>query len=243
MITVKNVSMQYQLGTDRVTSVKEFIIKKIKREMRHKEFWALKDITFQIDRGEVIGLIGRNGTGKSTLLKVISGVLKPTTGNVICEGKIVPLLELGAGFDSDLTGRENIYLNGALLGYSKDFIAKKYDDIVSFSELNEFIDVPIRNYSSGMLMRLGFSIATVVEPEILIVDEILGVGDADFQGKSKARMLELMSGGTTVLFVSHSISQIREICSRVIWLDSGSIKMQGEVKYITNLYENNHKEQ
>ena len=172
-------------------------------------------------KGEVLGIIGHNGAGKSTLLKVISGILKPTEGKLEVHGNIVPMLELGSGFDTDLTGRENIFLNGAILGYSEQYLKDRYDDIVAFSELGKFIEIPIRNYSSGMLMRLAFSIATVVQPEILIVDEILAVGDADFQAKSKARMMELMQGGATVLFVSHSLDQIREMCNRVLWLEHG----------------------
>lgn len=238
IIDVENVSVKYFIGSDKVQSLKEFIVKSLKGQTKQREFWALKDVNLQVSRGEVIGLIGRNGAGKSTLLKVISGVLKPTYGHSRHDGNIVPMLELGSGFDTDLTGRENVFLNGAILGYSKQFISEKYDEIVNFSELDGFMDVPLRNYSSGMMMRLGFSIATIVKPEILIVDEVLAVGDSDFQRKSKARMLELMRGGTTVLFVSHSISQIREICSRVVWLDGGAIKMQGDVEYITNVYEN-----
>ena len=187
--------------------------------------------------GEVLGIIGRNGAGKSTILKVISGILKPTEGSVSVRGNIVPMLELGSGFDFDLTGRENIYLNGSILGYSRHFLDEKYDEIVSFSELGEFIEMPIRNYSSGMMMRLAFSIATVVNPEILIVDEILAVGDEAFQRKSRQRMLELMGGGTTVLFVSHSLDQIREMCDRVLWLDHGQIKMLGETKEVCDAYQ------
>ena len=187
--------------------------------------------------GEVLGIIGRNGAGKSTILKVISGILKPTEGSVSVRGNIVPMLELGSGFDFDLTGRENIYLNGSILGYSSHFLDEKYDEIVSFSELGEFIEMPIRNYSSGMMMRLAFSIATVVNPEILIVDEILAVGDEAFQRKSRQRMLELMGGGTTVLFVSHSLDQIREMCDRVLWLDHGQIKMLGETKEVCDAYQ------
>jgi ABC-type polysaccharide/polyol phosphate transport system ATPase subunit len=189
-----------------------------------------------VSKGEVVGIIGKNGAGKSTLLKIISGILKPTKGSVTCSGSIVPMLELGSGFDHDLTGRENIFLNGAILGYGKEFLESKFEEILDFSELGRFIDVPIRNYSSGMLMRLAFSIATMVNPEILIVDEILAVGDAAFQEKSKARMMELMSGGTTVLFVSHSLDQIREMCNRVIWLDSGKIKMIGETQKVCDAY-------
>ena len=189
----------------------------------------------ELDGITVIG--GYNCSGKSTILKVISGILKPTKGSVTCRGNIVPMLELGSGFDHDLTGRENIFLNGAILGYSEEFLKSKYDEIVEFSELGEFIDVPIRNYSSGMLMRLAFSIATVVNPQILIVDEILAVGDANFQEKSRKRMLELMSGGTTVLFVSHSLEQIREMCDRVVWIEHGRVQTVGETKKICDSYE------
>ena len=190
-----------------------------------------------MDKGEVLGIVGNNGAGKSTLLKIISGILKPTEGSVQVFGNVVPMLELGSGFDFDLTGRENIFLNGAILGYSERFLKEKYDEIVAFSELGQFIDVPLRNYSSGMVMRLAFSVATVVNPDILIVDEILAVGDATFQAKSRARMMELMSGGTTVLFVSHSIEQIRGMCDKVIWLDHGHMKMIGETKTVCDAYQ------
>lgn len=200
----------------------------------------MKDISFEVEKGEVLGLIGHNGAGKSTMLKVISGILKPTSGTVTLQGNVVPMLELGSGFDFDLTGRENIYLNGAILGYSKVFLEEKYDEIVEFSGLEKFINMPIRNYSSGMLMRLAFSIATVVDPEILIVDEILAVGDAEFQQKSKARMLEMMSGGTTVLFVSHDINQIYEMCNRVVWLEHGQTKMIGDTKLVCDEYKLNY---
>lgn len=236
MIQVDNVSMRFKLAHDRISSLKEYMTKLIKRELRYEEFWALKNVSFNVSKGEVVGIIGKNGAGKSTLLKIISGILKPTKGSVTCSGSIVPMLELGSGFDHDLTGRENIFLNGAILGYGKEFLESKFEEILDFSELGRFIDVPIRNYSSGMLMRLAFSIATVVNPEILIVDEIFAVGDAAFQEKSKARMMELMSGGTTVLFVSHSMDQIREMCNRVIWLDGGKIKMIGETKEVCDRY-------
>lgn len=236
MIQVDNVSMRFKLAHDRIQSLKEYMTKLIKRQLRYEEFWALKNVSFNVTKGDVVGIIGKNGAGKSTLLKIISGILKPTEGSVTCSGSIVPMLELGSGFDHDLTGRENIFLNGAILGYSKEFLESKFEQILDFSELGRFIDVPIRNYSSGMLMRLAFSIATVVNPEILIVDEILAVGDAAFQEKSKARMMELMSGGTTVLFVSHSLDQIREMCNRVIWLDSGKIKMIGETQKVCDAY-------
>ena len=198
IIRVENVSMRFRMANDRVTSIKEMVTKMLKRQVEYKDFWALKNVSFDVKRGEVIGLIGRNGAGKSTILKIISGILKPTEGSVYRGGGIVPMLELGSGFDYDLTGKENIYLNGAVLGYSKEFLESRYNDILEFSELGEFINTPIRNYSSGMLMRLAFSIATVVNPEILIVDEILSVGDENFQKKSHARMMELMAGGTTV---------------------------------------------
>lgn len=236
MIKVENVSMTYKMTYDRIKSIKEYFMTFIKGNLKYEEFNALKNVSFEVKKGEVVGIIGRNGAGKSTMLKVISGILKPTSGKVAINGNIVPMLELGSGFDHDLTGRENIFLNGAILGYSKEFLLQKYDEIVEFSELGKFINVPIRNYSSGMLMRLAFSIATVVNPEILIVDEILAVGDENFQAKSKARMLELMSGGTTVLFVSHSLEQIREMCNRVVWLESGEIKMVGDTKSVCDAY-------
>lgn len=236
MIKVEQVSMKYMITNDRIKSLKEYAVAILKGKLQYEEFWALKDVSFEVKKGEVIGIIGRNGAGKSTLLKIISGILKPTEGSVSCSGSIVPMLELGSGFDHDLTGRENIFLNGAILGYSEEYLEDKFIDILKFSELDKFIDMPIRNYSSGMLMRLAFSIATVVNPEILIVDEILAVGDAAFQEKSKARMMELMSGGTTVLFVSHSLEQIREMCNRVIWLDGGKIRMIGKTEEVCDAY-------
>ena len=208
MINVDHVSMKFRMANDNVMSLKEYVVAVLKHRLVYEELQVLDDISFTVNKGEVLGIVGKNGAGKSTLLKIIAGVLKPSKGKVTAHGNIVPMLELGSGFDMELSGRENIYLNGAILGYSKEFLDSKYDEILNFSELNEFIDMPIRNYSSGMLMRLAFSIATVVQPEILIVDEILAVGDEGFQNKSKARMLELMGGGTTVLFVSHSIEQI-----------------------------------
>ena len=237
IICAKNISMCYMMTYDRIKSIKEYMVQLIKGKIKYEEFWALKDVSFEVQKGEVIGIIGHNGAGKSTLLKVISGILKPTGGELEVHGNIVPMLELGSGFDTDLTGRENIFLNGAILGYSEEYLKAKYEEIVAFSGLGKFIDVPIRNYSSGMLMRLAFSIATVVDPDILIVDEILAVGDADFQEKSKARMKEMMGGGTTVLFVSHSLEQIREMCDRVIWLDHGQVKMYGNTQEVCDAYE------
>lgn len=237
IIRAHDISMRYLMTYDRIQSIKEYVVQLLRGKIKYEEFWALKNVSFEVERGEVVGIIGHNGAGKSTLLKVISGILKPTGGSLEVHGNVVPMLELGSGFDHDLTGRENIFLNGSILGYSEKYLKEKYEQIVEFSELGKFIDVPIRNYSSGMLMRLAFSIATVVQPEILIVDEILAVGDAAFQEKSKARMLELMSGGTTVLFVSHSLEQIREMCDRVIWLEHGQIKAIGATKEICDAYE------
>lgn len=237
IIRANDISMRYLMTYDRIQSIKEYIVQMLRGKIKYEEFWALKNVSFEVERGEVVGIIGHNGAGKSTLLKVISGILKPTGGELEVHGNVVPMLELGSGFDHDLTGRENIFLNGSILGYSEKYLKEKYDQIVEFSELGKFIDVPIRNYSSGMLMRLAFSIATVVQPEILIVDEILAVGDAAFQEKSKTRMLELMGGGTTVLFVSHSLEQIREMCDRVIWLEHGQIKAIGATKEICDAYE------
>ena len=237
MIQAKNISMCYRMTYDRVKSIKEYMVQLIQGKIQYEEFHALRNVSFEVNKGEVLGIIGHNGAGKSTLLKVISGILKPTEGSVAVNGTVVPMLELGSGFDFDLTGRENVFLNGAILGYSEEFLKEKYQEIVAFSELGQFIDVPLRNYSSGMVMRLAFSIATVVQPDILIVDEILAVGDADFQAKSKARMLELMGGGTTVLFVSHSISQVREMCDRVLWLDHGEMKLLGDAQRVCDAYE------
>ena len=236
MIEVNDVTMRFHMNLDKILSLKEFVARKLSGKLAYQDFTALEHISFTVRRGETFGLIGHNGAGKSTMLKVISGILKPTEGSVTCRGNIVPMLELGSGFDMDLNGRENIFLNGAILGYSEEFLKEKYDEIVAFSELEQFIETPIRNYSSGMLARLAFSIATVVKPEILIVDEILSVGDAWFQEKSKDRMLELMGGGTTVLFVSHSIEQIQEMCSRVIWLENGKVKLIGEANEICQEY-------
>ena len=231
MIEVDNVSMRFNLGIEKGFSLKQGFIDLFNREKRKKkkknEFWALKDVDFKINRGEVVGFIGSNGAGKSTLLKVVAGVMKPTKGSVKVYGNICPMIELGAGFDSQLTARENIYLNGAVMGYSKTLIDSKFDEIVEFSELKDFLDVPVQNFSSGMVARLAFSIATIVDPEILIVDEILSVGDIAFQAKSEAKMLNMIGGGTTVLFVSHSIGQIKKMCDRVVWIEHGVVQKIG----------------
>ena len=236
MIRVDHVGMRFKMTEDRVFSIKEFMMQAAKGKLKFNEFWALRDVSFTIDKGDVVGIIGRNGAGKSTILKIISGIIKPTQGTVVKHGEVVPMLELGSGFDYDLSGKENVFLNGAILGYTKEFLEEKYEDILNFSELGDFINMPIRNYSSGMLMRLAFSIATVVEPEILIVDEILSVGDEAFQRKSHARMMELMSGGTTVLFVSHSMQQIRDMCNKVVWIEGGYVKMAGPTQEVCDAY-------
>lgn len=236
MIEVSDVTMRFHMNNDKILSLKEFVTTALRGKLEYNDFTALEDVSFRVNKGETLGLVGRNGAGKSTLLKVISGILKPTEGSVATRGNVVPMLELGSGFDFDLTGEENIFLNGAILGYSEEFLNDKYEEIVAFSELGEFIHSPIRNYSSGMLARLAFSVATVVHPDILIVDEILSVGDAQFQEKSRRRMLELMGGGTTVLFVSHNIDQIREMCSRVLWLEQGHMKMLGGAQEVCDAY-------
>lgn len=237
VIEVKNVSMRFRLANDRVSGIKEYVIQRLSGKLKYTEFEALRDVSFTVHKGEVVGLIGHNGAGKSTILKVISGILRPSEGSVTVRGSIVPMLELGSGFDMDLTGNENIFLNGAILGYSEEFLKEKYREIVDFSELSpDFLNMPLRNYSSGMLSRLAFSVATVVEPEVLIVDEVLAVGDADFQKKSMKRMMELMSGGTTVLFVSHNLEQIKKMCNRVVWLEHGEVVEEGSSETVCAHY-------
>ena len=239
MIKVDNVSMRFNLGIEKNFSLKLFFInlfKPRKKKGKKPDFWALKDVSFKVKRGEVVGFIGSNGAGKSTMLKVIAGVMKPTKGKVEVHGNICPMIELGAGFDMDLTARENIFLNGAVLGYSKKFIEEKFDEIVEFSELKDFLDVPVRNFSSGMTARLAFSIATAVDPEILIVDEILSVGDMAFQAKSEAKMRSMIGGGTTVLYVSHSIDSIKSICDKAVWLDHGKVVKMGPAAEICDEY-------
>ena len=237
MIKVNNVSMKFNLGIEKNFSLKQFFIDFLSGKKKTKsEFWALSDVNFEVKKGEVIGFVGSNGAGKSTLLKVIAGVMKPTKGNVEIGGNICPMIELGAGFDMDLTARENIFLNGAVLGYTKQFIEEKFDEIVEFSELKDFLDVPVRNFSSGMVARLAFSVATVVDPEILIVDEILSVGDIAFQKKSEDKMRSMIGGGTTVLFVSHSIEQIKKLCDRAVWLEHGKVQKIGPSTEICEEY-------
>ena len=236
-IVLNHVGMKFNLSKEKVDSLKEFFIKTIRKEMNYNEFWALKDINLSIDKGDRVGILGLNGAGKSTLLKVIAGVFKPTEGTVEKHGKIAPLLELGAGFDKQYTGRENIYLYGAVLGYSKKFIDEKYDEIVEFSELGDFIDVPVKNYSSGMRSRLGFSIATVVSPKILILDEVLSVGDAKFRRKSEEKVMSMFDDGVTVLFVSHSIAQVKRLCNKAMILDHGKLVQYGDIDEVAPVYE------
>ena len=226
-VEVNNVSMHFNMNKDKIDNLKEYCIKLFKRQLFFEDFTALQDISFKIEAGDTFGKIGLNGSGKSTLLKVISGILKPTTGSVKVHGTIAPLIELGAGFDPDLTARENIFLNGSVLGFSREFMREKFDEIVEFSELQDFVDVPIKNFSSGMVARIGFSVATIVKPDILICDEILAVGDYKFQEKCEQRIKDLMSGGTTVILVSHSIQQVERICNHILWLEHGKMKALG----------------
>ena len=236
MIEVKNVTMKFKMSDEPINSLKEIFTTALTGKLKFNEFLALDNVSFELEKGKTLGLIGNNGAGKSTTLKLISGILKPTSGTIITRGNIVPMLELGAGFDLELTGKENIFLNGAILGYSKEYLTSKYDEIVEFAEIKDFIDMPIRNYSSGMMARLAFSIASVVQPEILIVDEILAVGDTAFQEKSFNRMKELMSGGATVLFVSHNLDKIEEMCDKVVWLNHGKVVDIGDTKEICAKY-------
>ena len=235
-IEVDNVSMKFNLSREKVDSLKDYIFKTIKREIQYNEFWALKNVSFSVEKGDRVGILGLNGAGKSTLLKVISGVFKPTEGHVDKHGKMVPLLELGAGFDPQYTGKENIYLYGAMLGYTKKFIDSKYDEIVEFSELQKFMDVPVKNYSSGMKSRLGFSIATVVEPKILILDEVLSVGDAKFRKKSEKKIMSMFDSGVTVLFVSHSLEQVQRLCNKAMILEKGKLIAYGDIVPIYEQY-------
>jgi len=235
-VEVTNVSMIFNMSTEKISSLKEYVLKLLKGELRYKEFVALDNISFNVKKGDIFGIVGLNGSGKSTLLKLVSGILKPTKGTIKTSGRLSPLIELGAGFDMELTARENIYLNGSVLGYNKKFIDARFDEIVDFSEMEEFLDVPLKNYSSGMVARVAFAVATVVKPEILIVDEILSVGDFHFQQKCEQRITALMSGGTTVLFVSHSIDQIQNLCNRVMWLEKGQVKMTGDMVSVCEAY-------
>ena len=237
IINVEHVSMRFNLSSEKFDSFKEYVIKSLKKQVSYDEFWALKDVSFEVKRGDSLGLIGLNGSGKSTMLKTIAGVLKPTKGKVTVGGNIAPLIELGAGFDMDLTARENVFLNGALLGYNRAQMEAQYDDIVEFSELGEFMDVPVKNFSSGMVSRLAFAIATIGIPDILIVDEVLSVGDFRFQEKCEARIQNMKDQGTTILFVSHSIEHVKKICNKAVWLEHGVLKMFGDAQEICGIYE------
>lgn len=241
IIKVENVGMKFNLSKEKVDSLKDWVIKSIKGEISYNEFWALRDINITLKKGDRLGILGLNGAGKSTLLKVIVGVFKPTEGKVTKHGNIAPLLELGAGFDPQYTGRENIFLYGSVLGLSRKFIEEKYDEIVKFSELEEFIDVPLKNYSSGMKARLGFAIATIVEPDILILDEVLSVGDAKFRKKSEKKVMSMFDKGVTVLFVSHSIEQVKTLCNKAILLEKGRIIASGDIDEVAAIYESKTK--
>lgn len=236
IVQVDDVTIRFNLANQKVDNLKEYVIKALKKQLRFQEFFAVKNVSFQVREGEAWGLIGVNGSGKSTMLKTISGILKPYQGNVTVGGSIAPLIELGAGFDPDLTARENIFLNGCVLGHTRKFMQEHFDEIVDFAEIHKFLDSPIKNYSSGMRARLGFSIATMVKPDILIVDEVLAVGDYKFRQKCEQRMKELLAGGTTLLYVSHSIDEVRRLCDHAIWLDKGVARMQGEVNAVCDAY-------
>lgn len=237
LLDVCHVGMKFKLPTERIDNLKEFCIKLVKGQLHYQNFVALKDITFQVRRGQSIGLIGRNGAGKSTLLKIISGIIEPTAGYVQTRGNIVPLLKLGAGFDFNATGRENVYLNGAMLGFSRREMKKKYDSIVAFAELEKFMNVPLKNYSQGMISRLGFAIAVDVNPDILLIDEILAVGDAVFQKKCADKIDELRKNGTTFIVVSHSTSQILRLCQNAIYLKDGNVVKYGTAQEVVAEYQ------
>ena len=237
MIDVKDVSVRYIMGDFKDIGIKEYLIKKVKGQMMVKEFWALRDVSFHVEKGTLLGIIGSNGSGKSTILKVLAGIMPPTKGNITANGSIAALLELGAGFDGDLTVKENIYLRGAMLGYTKDFVNEEYEHIIEFSELREFEDVAFKKLSSGMKSKLAFSLASRVNPDILVLDEVLSVVDIGFRKKSENRMRELMSGGTTTILVSHSMAQIREMCTQVLWLEKGEMRGIGDTKQLCDEYE------
>ena len=237
IIDVNDVSIMFRLYRENVDSLKEFVVKKIKRQIAYDEFWALQNINFHVGRGEAVGLVGRNGSGKSTLLKTIAGVLKPTKGSVAIKGTVAPMIELGAGFDMDLTATENVFLNGAILGYPIEMLEENMQKIIDFSELKDFMDVPIKNFSSGMFARLGFAVATIYTPDILIVDEILSVGDWQFQAKCHKRIQEMLEQGTTLLFVSHSMDQVKEVCNRAILLEHGHMIMDDKVEKVCDRFE------
>ena len=236
MVDVDHVTIRFNLANQKVDNLKEYLIKLVKRELMFQEYLAVKDVSFQVRAGEAWGLIGTNGSGKSTLLKAISGILKPYKGKISVNGSVAPLIELGAGFDMECTARENIFLNGCVLGHSEKFMWEHFEDIVDFADLWDFLDSPVKNYSSGMKARLGFSIATMVKPDILIVDEILSVGDYKFRQKCMKRMEELLSGGTTLLYVSHNIEEVQRLCDHAVWIDKGVPRMIGDAQTVCDAY-------
>lgn len=236
VIDVDHVTVRFNLANQKVDNLKEYFIKLIKKELMFQEFLAVKDVSFKIRQGEAWGLIGTNGSGKSTLLKAISGILRPYKGKITVKGSVAPLIELGAGFDPELTARENIFLNGCVLGHTQQFLREHFDEIVDFAEIRDFLDSPLKNFSSGMRARLGFSIATMVKPDILIVDEILSVGDYKFRQKCEKRMSEMLSGGTTLLYVSHSIDEVKRICDHALWINKGVEIMQGNAQEVCDAY-------
>lgn len=236
MIDVNHVTIRFNLSSQKVDNLKEYLVKLMKHELMFQEFLAVKDVSFQVRKGEAWGLIGANGSGKSTMLKTISGIMKPYRGSITVNGSVAPLIELGAGFDPECTARENIFLNGCVLGHSEKFMQAHFDEIVDFAEIGQFLDSPLKNYSSGMKARLGFSVATMVKPDILIVDEILSVGDYKFKQKCMKRMDELLSGGTTLLFVSHNVDEVRLLCDHALWIDRGVARMQGEANVVCDAY-------
>lgn len=236
-VKVENVTMEFNINKEKIDNLKEFVIKKLKRQVSKNNFIALDNVNFEINKGDRLAILGLNGAGKSTLLKTIVGVYKPTKGKVTVSGVIAPLLELGAGFDANYTGRENIFLYGSILGYSREYLEKKQEEIIAFSELGNFINVPVKNYSSGMRARLGFSIATAVDPDILILDEVLSVGDVNFRKKSLAKVQSMFDSGVTVLFVSHNIAQVKAICNKAILLEHGKVIAKGDVNDVVKVYE------
>ncbi len=236
VIDVDHVTIRFNMATQKIDNLKEYFVKLMKRELMFQEFMALKDVSFQVRRGEAWGLIGTNGSGKSTMLKAISGIIKPYKGSITVSGSVAPLIELGAGFDANMTARENIFLNGCILGHTEKFMEAHFQEIVDFAEIHQFLDSPIKNYSSGMRARLGFAVATMVKPDILIVDEVLAVGDYKFRQKCEKRMNEMLENGTTLLFVSHSLEEVRRLCDHAIWIDKGVARMTGEVGPVCDAY-------
>ena len=237
-VEVRNVEMHFNMSKEKLESLKEYFLRFVTKKLMFEDFVAVNDVSFEIKKGDVFGIVGLNGSGKSTMLKLISGILAPSKGTVETQGTIAPLIELGAGFDMDLTARENIYLNGSVLGYSKKFMDEKFNEIVDFAEMHDFLDTPMKNYSSGMVARIGFAIATITRPDILIVDEILAVGDFRFQEKCEKRINSMINDDTTVIIVSHSIDQIERLCKHCLWLEKGKLKMIGETEEVCNAYKN-----